>query len=125
MVEVGKWAYSQNQENYEGAFDSKEEAIEEAKSEGAEGLVWIGQLKEVKPSILGYQICEQLHEHAYEEVGEYADSWLCDISREDESELTQRLTDEFYKWAKEKGHLPKYFWGVENIERIDLSEVKK
>ena len=114
----GKWGYSTNEELYSGECDTKEEAIAEAIAESEDSYtLHVGQYKAVRPEINGYQICEQVGEHAYEQCGEVCIDWLGYVPKEQEQLLTKRLTDVFYDWCKEFGYTPNFF-GVENVEMV-------
>lgn len=118
---IDKWAYSFNEENYEGSFDTKEEAIEEVKAAYPEKtFVHVGQLRAVRPLVDGSGICEQLIEQAYDECGEACENWLTCVDKKEMDELTAQMTNVFYEWCKEYGHLPDNFFAIKNSEQIDF-----
>lgn len=78
-----KWCYSLNEENFDGTYDTEEEAHEEAKSElnndnepGSQCTYWIGRTAhpidkittERELTFLGEYILERIEEDASEEI---------------------------------------------------------
>jgi hypothetical protein len=118
----GKWCYSFNEENFEGDFRTKAEAIAEAEyyvyeADDDRDFIYVGQTKEVIVSINTNWLLDQLGEQAYEQAGEYAEDYLYDVSREHESILEERLNDVLYAWMEEFNYKPN-FWTVENVQKV-------
>ena len=120
-----KWCYSKNGENFYGEFDTKEEAIEEAIEEAKEDYgddcteIYIGNPVLFVPEVNACSVIDNLIENACEHGGEYADSYLTNISKEEINDLEKRLTETFNQWAKETKNEPT-FYGVENIELVKI-----
>jgi hypothetical protein len=128
-MEKGKWCYSYNEENFEGDFDTKEQAIEEAMYyykdyELDQDYIWVGQTKPVSVGVNTDSILEQLGEEAYEQAGEYADDYLSNVTLNHMKILEQRLNDVLGSWMKEFNYEPN-FWAVENIQKVDVSNYLK
>lgn len=120
-----KWCYSLNDENYEGAFDTKEEAIEAAKEEFINDCLtlhegtefFVGQVVNPTISFDAERIIEEIDENFFAQCGEYADGWYSGISNEDEKILQDKM-EELLVWWVEKTNNKPCFYRVENVERI-------
>lgn len=137
MGEKEQWAYSFNDEDYEGCFDSKEEAIEEAKSifleeaemagyepddDAGQPEVWVGIA--VTPPIewtpyAEYYI-ESMQDHL-EYYGELAENFPDQYSEDDVKELDRRLNDTVRQWLKDRSVTPGFFV-IDRSEKIDTSD---
>jgi hypothetical protein len=122
----GKWCYSFNEENYEGDFDTKEQAIEEAiwyykDDEKDQDFIWVGQTKDVSIGVNVDSLLEQLGEEAYDQVGEYAEDFLTNVTLNHQKILEQRLNNVLVAWMKEFNYETN-FWTVENVQKINVSE---
>lgn len=101
-----KYAYSTDQENYEGEFDSREEAALEAfaSDEDAE-TAWIGIMVTPPRRPNAEWLIEKVAEDTTEESGEWSDGYLENIPDEAKAELQfglQKLWDEWEaKWKLE------------------------
>jgi hypothetical protein len=125
-MKEGKWCYSFNEENFEGDFDTKEQAIDEAiwyykDDEKDQDFIWVGQIKPVSVGVNIDSLLEQLGEEAYEEAGEYAEDYLTNVTLSHQKILEQRLNNVLVAWMKEYNYEPN-FWAVENVKKIDVSE---
>jgi hypothetical protein len=125
-MKEGKWCYSFNEENFEGDFDTKEQAIDEAiwyykDDEKDQDFIWVGQIKPVSVGVNIDSLLEQLGEEAYEEAGEYAEDYLTNVTLSHQKILEQRLNNVLVAWMKEFNYEPN-FWTVENVKKIDVSE---
>jgi hypothetical protein len=122
----GKWCYSFNEENFEGDFETKEQAIEEAiwyykDYEKDQDFIWIGQTKNISLGVNIDSIIEDLSEEAYDEAGEYAEDYLSDVTLSHQKVLEERLNEVMVAWMKEFKYEPN-FWAVTNVEKIDVSK---
>lgn len=122
----GKWCYSFNKENYEGYFETREQAIEEAiyyykDNEEDQDFIWIGQTKNISLGVNVDRIIEDLGEEAYDEAGEYAEDYLSDVTLNHQSILEDRLNKVLIAWTKEFKYEPN-FWTVTNTEKIEVSQ---
>lgn len=125
-----KWTYEFNLKTdiwRQGLFDTKEEAIEEAKSElkyydYSDGTIRIGECKEV----LNYgidvdSVLEDISESVYSEVGEAAEDYLRYVNKNEKEELNDKLNEVFFEWQEKYGHKPEYYT-IENEEFINIKE---
>ena len=124
----GQWTWNTSDEgiwqhNY---FESKEEALEDAKinvEEEIEG-VYVGQVKEFAPHVSAYSIIDQLQEDACELCGEASDYYLNKISSEQEQELTDMMTSAFNVWSEKYNHDPS-FYSIDNMSFVEFNKVKE
>ncbi|QDP42955.1 hypothetical protein HWC53_gp134 [Bacillus phage vB_BmeM-Goe8] len=119
----GKWVWDTNDEMFRSDFfDTKEEAIEDARGqEDAGETIYVGQVVE-PTSFTGVDvdgILERISEQVYEEVGEVAIDYLSYVKQEDFTALENSLNDVIRKWMKERGYEPNFF-KVDNIEGVEL-----
>ena len=122
----GKWCYSFNEENYEGDFETKEQAIEEAiwyykDDELDQDFIYVGQTKAIILGVNVDRIIEDVGENAYDQAGEYAEDYLSNVTVQDGSILEERLNNVLLAWMKEFKYEPK-FWTVENVESVEVSK---
>lgn len=122
----GKWCYSFNEENFEGDFETKEEAIAEAiwyykDDEKDQDFIWIGQTKAISLGVNVDRIIEDLGEEAYDQAGEYAEDYLTKVASSHQKVLEERLNEVLVAWMKEFKYEPN-FWTVTNIRKIDVSK---
>lgn len=116
-----EWSYSTNEENYYGTEESREDIIALALEEigETEGTFWIGKNKRHfgRGTYIAASVIEGLQEQAYEECGEFAETYLDDVTKEEEKELADFITD----WAARVDR--SNFWTVYDTEQIDVAEV--
>ena len=116
-----EWSYSTNGENYCGNEESREDAIALALEEigETEGTFWIGKNKRFTGRGKGCSslVIEALQEQAYEDCGEFSETYLDDVTKEEEVELADFITD----WAVRVDR--SNFWTVYDTEQIDIAEV--
>ena len=123
MSEI-KWCYSFNEENFEGTFDSREDAIAEgifcAKDEN-EGVTifYVGTQKSVVFGVNVGAIIDQLAENAIEQAGEVAVDYLRRVKIKEVLILEEKLNEVVHYWLSDFGHIPT-FWTVDNVEKIDI-----
>lgn len=122
-----KWTFSLSEDNfsYGEYFDTKLEAYEAGKEyaiESGESHIYIGQCKEYVPQIYAEDIIERVSETAYDEMGEWAEDFLCDVGKDAEQELQGEIEKVFFAWLN-KHNLNSNFHEVINIQKINL-EVK-
>ena len=136
----GKWLISFDEENWYqnnfGEFDTKEELMEFIEDTDAIQIYniyldetgdeleiddsvtfYIGKVEEYVPSINTWTLIDGLREQAYNEVGEWADSFLLDVSKEQENELCDSLNVVLEKWIS-KHKLQPDFFTVVNVEKV-------
>lgn len=95
-----------------GPCDSVKECVKEARLENYEdtdtfalGYIEIYQTNYVN----GDLIIEHLQQNAYDEVGEVAECWLDDISREQREDLNDRLEKVVLEWLKDCKQEPTFY----------------
>lgn len=109
-----EYAYSFDNENYEGCFSiptrAYKEALAELKADGKTdatfyvGLFANGPCPPVDVDVLLENLQQTAEGSHY--GGEYAEGWLDDVSKEHQEELESQLTAVFYKWMNKHGYLP-------------------
>ena len=117
-----KWCYSFNEENFEGDFETREDAIGEgtyyAKDEGIT-IFHVGTQKTIVLGVNVDAIIEQLGEDANEQAGEAADDYLRRVKTKEVVILEEKLNEVVHSWLSDFGHRPT-FWTVDNVEKIDI-----
>jgi hypothetical protein len=104
-AKVGKWYWSTRGEGvgFDGPYETREEAIAEARAENAE-RIFVGEAHEVEVEVSGDRVIEdwacQGHDLLYEDA---LDHWCEVITPEEMDDLSRELTAVFKK------HLQK--WG--------------
>jgi hypothetical protein len=120
----------------EGEFDTKEGAIEagikyyteldgyyDDAGEFFEGESFdVGLISNVNISLSAAGAIEQASEQAYEQSGDFADSWIEKTSKEENKMLSNMLTDAFWEWTKITSNEPKFFT-MENVEAVPLPDL--
>lgn len=103
--------------------DSREEAIEKgmeaAKKEGLKSFR-IGKQEPCGIATIYVDfIIENAQEQLYDEVGEVSETYLEDVTRDQEKELEEALNEVFYNWHKKYGLFPSCY-KVLNEEVIEV-----
>lgn len=123
-----KWMYSLNDGGTwtSDEFDTKEEAIADARAEMDMIEKWdgipsgdffrIGQVQIYNPMI-NVDFISQLEEQAYDECGEVAEGWLEDVEEKQKQVLDDQIQEVIAKWLEEIGKKPG-FGSIVNIEII-------
>ena len=126
-----KWAYSFNGEEYTGSFDSKAEAIKEARAEWGDRDTAISPMPEklyagieVEPPItwcdMGENYVESMQEQL-DEYGEWAELFDGQVTNEDIEELDKSLNAAVEKWIKDRNIKPGFFI-VDAVEEINIAD---
>lgn len=120
MIQEGQWAYSFNGEEFDGNYDNKEEAIEEAKDylEDDQLIIYVGQIEEFPISADIDLLLERLGESAYEQCGDFAEEYLHDVTDEHFKELEKNINSVLNTWIS-KYYKPN-FYTIGNVERIKI-----
>lgn len=120
-MKEGMFAYSASDEIFGSAlYETKEEAIKEAKQEGLIGYIYVGVVKGFdKKVLLGDFAIEQLSERVYEECG--IEDYLYDVKNEKIDKLDNMLWEAFEKWLKEEGEDANHY-KIVDIEKIELEQ---
>jgi hypothetical protein len=127
LIEDGTWgsleefeskeeAISYGKKNFEGIYE--DENGEKFDSEIEKKVFYVGQIERYVPSICVNSLVEQIAENAHDEVGEVAEDYLYDVSKEDIQLLEERLNDVLSNWFDETNNNPT-FWKIVNIENVN------
>jgi hypothetical protein len=121
--EVGQWVWSFSEDIFtSSAYDTKEEAIEDAKKE-CDHLesFFVGQVApvDIHTGVDVEHIFSIIGDRAYDQVGEVAADYLYDVERHHAEILEERLNYVVYKWMTEFDYKPSFF-KVTNLERVEL-----
>lgn len=121
---MDRWCYSLNGDEYEGFYDSKEDAIEagnEAACDADLNTFWVGKAeKTFVPSVDVDYLLERLYDRATEEGGEHAESYLNGVTKEQEAELEEKMNEVLNEWLNKHGQEVN-FYSVTNEEEIASS----
>lgn len=117
--------YSTNEEEY--SFTSLEEAAEyiwdlDQATVGDVTTVWEGDVVELFASNFSPYMAEYLTQRAYDEHGEFSESWK--FSREEEKSLQDVVDEAVDKWATEHNMHPK-FYSVKNVTPITIKFINE
>lgn len=117
-----KWSFSWNGETYYDSFDTREEAIEEARNTNKNAeFVFVGIVVpyEEKCEDIIEIVTESLKSDAYEEIGEWAEDYMCYFKEGEKKILEDRLRETILTFQKEFGYEPNFF-RVKNVEVVKL-----
>ncbi|HJV75394.1 MAG TPA: hypothetical protein VJ654_14300 [Noviherbaspirillum sp.] len=115
-----EWAYSFNEENYNGSETSIEAAIAEALAEADDReAFWIGKCKRFVGRGDADDVIERLQEQCYEECGEFGETYLEDVTKEERQELEDFIT----AWAARVDR--SNFYTVEGAQKFTVEEARK
>lgn len=126
LVEDGNW-------NSMEEFDSKEEAIaygkenfeeiyeeengEKFNSETYNKVFYVGKIDRYVPSVDVDRVIENITENAYDEVGEFAEDYLDNVSKEEYGFLEEKMNEVLHKWLDETKNHPT-FWKIVGVEKV-------
>lgn len=128
---MAKYAYSMDEERFDGSFDTAEDAFLEGKEQGLADFahdkekpdsitIWVGEIvqntaDDFIPPI--YIVIEAMQENAYDIGSDFADGYLDDITKEQEEAMNVEFKA-FIKsiFEKHKIQIEPYFWRVENVQ---------
>lgn len=126
-----KYAFSYDGEHYnDEEHSTREEALEYAREhwreyEQEEDLIdgyldiYIGEAEYYTDSLFVDGIIEQQQQDAYSEYGEYAETYLDDITKEEKAILGERLNKVWTEFKKEFNHEANFFIAV-NIKKYEF-----
>ena len=107
-------------------FDTKDEAIEagnEAAKLCKKDKFFVGQVELVEvPLIDADDVTERLRESVYDDIGEVAEEFLLDASKEQVAELGEGLNGVYLAWLEKYGLKPNLY-RVKNIEEVKVQKV--
>lgn len=116
-----KYAYSYNEYDYYGTFNSFEEACADAIKEGYKGDIFIGETTQnFQPYINPREIIESIQESAYDD-SEYSDDYLENITPQQLDELDEEINFVISKWIKRHNFEPTWFL-VKNIKKFSITQ---
>lgn len=127
-----EYTFSYNGEDYNnGTFPTVEEALDEAKecwfdchdaSDSVDGRVdvYIGEAEYYTDGLFVDYIIEQQQEEAYNECGEWAETYLDDITKEEKDILEERLNKVWNEFKKEFNH-EATFYTVANEKKYEFN----
>lgn len=122
-MRTGKWCYGFNEEEFQGVFDTREEAINEAKDYiDDESTVFLGRIKEVDVRLPAWILLDKLGEIVYDQTGDYAAGYLSDVKQEHEDELDKELNKVLLSWMKKHGYEP-WFYSVDDVEEVEVKSI--
>lgn len=132
MKDDTKWTYAiGDEEDYRGVFfDTKEDALEEARNEihtddtySGDEVIWVGKVKTFSPVVsVADDLLYDLKDQAYDEAGDYAEDWLDDVKKEDQDELDNAIQDCFMMWLEKHPEYKPEFFTVEGSESYPSSK---
>lgn len=125
-VEADEWSFSTDEENYRDPEPTRAAIIQHALSEivpdedNPEATVfWIGKNSLFVPDIEASWVIEQLQEQAYDECGEWAETFLEDVTDAEELELKSMIND----WAARVDR--SNFWTVGSVEKFTIESARE
>lgn len=94
-------------------YNSREEAIEEGRKDAiyyGKKNFKIGIIEEVPNfGVDAEGVIEDIQNDMYGEMGEVAENYLDDVTKEHLSELEDQLNEVFYKWQEKYNYKPTFF----------------
>lgn len=124
-----KWCWSANEEmGYQGNFNTRQEALDDARSEHLEnraGSVWVGRVipwqQVIEETCFPHAInfLEEIQQLAGEEVGDVVDYWDLPKPGPEIIDLHNRLKKAFFEWMKDHDCEPQW-WKVDQTEEVHL-----
>lgn len=123
--EAVEWAYSFNEEAYHGEEPTIEAAIAEALAEFDNNpeehsdYFWVGQCKRFYAKGDADLVIDYLQECAYEECGEYAETYLDDVTDAERKELSDFIT----AWAARVDR--SNFYTIEKAQKITVEAARR
>lgn len=114
---------------FNGEFDTFEEALADARlaartakeQEGEDFIaVYIGQTEKYMPDISVFDVIERISDDCYDLT--CYETYLTDLTDEEETSLLTALRGAFLKWANKHGYKPSDIWSVKSstIEKVIL-----
>lgn len=125
ITPTNQWSYTQNEEYWDNDwFSSKEEAIKAGREEWPGESFEIGQqyiLEFTEDQCAWFDLAENaidaMNDALEDEVGEVAEYWTNQITREDEEDLNKRIGKAIMEWIQDRVGQPNIFL-ADNIETV-------
>lgn len=119
------WSYTQDEEYWDNDWlPSKQEAIESGREEWPGESFAIGQQYNLEFTEeqctrfgLAGNAIDTMNDALQDEVGEVAEYWTDQITREDEEDLNRRIGEAIMEWIKNRVGQPNVFL-VDDIENV-------
>lgn len=126
MYPTNKWNYYLDDDDVTcmDFFDSKEAALEagmeEAKRERADTIT-VGRVEEFVPDAGRYSdlLIDDLRDQAYDEGGEYAETWLAYVTDKDFDDLENILDAAFTRWLDRHPEYKPNFYTLTDTETFN------
>lgn len=126
MQPTDKWNYYLDDDDCTCVdfFDSKEAALkagmEEAKRERADTIT-VGRVEEFVPDVRIYTsfLVEDLQNQAYGDAGDYAETWLADVTDKDFDDLENILDAAFTHWLDRHPEYKPNFYTLTDTETFN------
>ena len=108
--------------DYEG-YETKEEAINDGLIMINEGSAFrVGRIVPCEISGINTdRVIDYARDRLYDEVGEFAEAYLNDITTEQEKELEEALNNVFYEWHKKHNLFPTCYT-IEDEEYVSINK---
>ena len=108
--------------DYEG-YETKEEAINDGLTMINEGSAFrVGRIVPCEISGIDTdRVIDYARDRLYDEVGEFAETYLNDITTEQEKELEEALNNVFYEWHKKHNLFPTCYT-IEDEEYVSINK---
>lgn len=118
----GKWSFNKTRNGIwnNGLFDTKEDAINEAKRLYDEGdAFYIGQAtsNDIGVGCNVDSLLEDIALQVYDEVGEVAEDYLAYVEKDHRNILEERINNIVLNWMKEFEYEPS-FYKITNVEKM-------
>lgn len=126
MQPTDKWNYYLDDDDVTCVdfFDSKEAALKAAMEEAKSGCVdtiTVGRVQKFVPDVSVYTsfLMEDLQDQAYDEAGEYAETWLADVTDKDFDDLENILDAAFTRWLDRHPEYKPDFYTLTDTETFN------
>jgi hypothetical protein len=121
-VQTEEWSYSTDEERYHEQEPSRlailRHAVGELEGQGEDSSFWIGRNVGFTGKGDPDSIIEALQEQAFEECGEFAETYLDDVTQPEKNELQTLVTE----WAKRVDR--SNFWTVRDTEFFTIAAAR-
>ena len=126
MQPTDKWNYYLDDDDCTCVdfFDSKEAALKAAMEDAKSGCVdtiTVGRVQKFVPDVSVYTslLMEALQDQAYDVAGEYAETWLADVTDGDLKDLDDILDAAFTHWLDRHPEYKPNFYTLTDTETFD------